>query len=148
MGEAGNASTASGWKPTGLAATAPARCSAQAQRRPSAAHSSLGHLVLFRHLYFVFRIGCSLNQLFGGLSQLCGRDDCCPPNSGAEQEKNNTNDQRHEKVKGAKCVRTSLFEVEMSERGFDTSLVYLEHAEREAQIDKLRRKIHQSLLET
>lgn len=81
------------------------------------------------------------------LPQLCGRDDCCPPNSGAEQEKDSRNDQRHEKVKGTKCVRTALFEVEMSERGFDTSLVNREHAEREPQIDKLRRKIHQALLE-
>jgi len=82
------------------------------------------------------------------LPQLCGRDDCCPPNGGAELEKGKRNGQMHEKVKGTKCVRTFLFRVEMSERGFDSGLVNPEQTEGEAQIDQTRRKIHQYLLKT
>lgn len=59
------ASTTSGCKPSGPGCHSLALSSAQAQRHLSTAHSSLGHFISFRHLYFALRIGCPGDQLFG-----------------------------------------------------------------------------------
>lgn len=84
------ASNTSGCKPTSLAATGLAHSSAQAQRHLSTAHSSLGHFIPFRHLYFAFSTGCSGDLLFrcSPLSAMW-QGILLPTNSGPELHKGN-----------------------------------------------------------